>query len=65
MERFISNPADDRFYGENNDRMPAFAPGGGEPAIFTRDELLVIIDWLRGDWYEPDTSETIDETNSP
>ncbi len=65
LERFISNPADDRFYGENNDRMPAFVPGGGEPAILTRDELLVIVRWLRGDWYEPEASETVDEPASP
>jgi len=58
LTHFISNPADDRFYGENNDRMPTFVPGGGEPAILTHGELTVIIDWLRGDWYEPDSSQS-------
>lgn len=58
MTSFICNPSDDRFYGENNDRMPSFAPGGGEPAILSPNELSVLIDWLRGDWYEPGDTAT-------
>lgn len=43
---FITNPAHPRFYGERNDRMPAFADEG------TLDERAIglIADWLRGDW---------------
>ena len=44
LTAFISNPADERFYRDKNDRMPAFAPhrtiianrvaaGGGEIAV--------------------------------
>lgn len=52
----ISNPNQERFYGkENNDRMPAFA----EHAELTENNILspanldLIVDWLRGEWYEP------------
>ena len=27
---FISDPRHERFYGENNDRMPAYAPSGDD-----------------------------------
>jgi ubiquinol-cytochrome c reductase cytochrome b subunit len=45
---FIANPAHERFYPETNDRMPAFAPDRLSP-----DELKLVVDWLRGEWYEP------------
>lgn len=49
---FVSNPAHERFYDGNNDGMPAFVPEGTDSPqnILTRDELLLIVDWLRGDW---------------
>lgn len=49
---FIRNPADERFYGESNDRMPAFAPHD-DARLNQLDEksLGLIVDWLRGDWY--------------
>jgi len=55
---FISNPADERFYGEMNDRMPAFAPHG-DPRLNQLDQksLELIVDWLRGDWYRPGEAE--------
>lgn len=46
---FISNPAHERFYGERNDRMPAF----GEEKSLTPQEIGLVADWLRGEWYEP------------
>jgi ubiquinol-cytochrome c reductase cytochrome b subunit len=51
MIDFISNPADERFYGDRNDRMPAFAPHG-DPQLNQLDakSLGLIVDWLRGDW---------------
>jgi len=51
MIDFIRNPADERFYGENNDRMPAFAPHD-DPRLNQLDDksLGLIVDWLRGDW---------------
>ena len=63
---FIANPAHERFYGEEADAdaqenlgegyMPAYArglaaDGTGDPAdTLTRAEILLIADWLRGDW---------------
>jgi ubiquinol-cytochrome c reductase cytochrome b subunit len=48
---FISNSAHERFYGARNDRMPAF---GAEKQL-TDQEIGLIADWLRGDWYEGET----------
>ena len=46
---FISNPAQDHFYGKRNDGMPKF----GEDKILTPEAIALLADWLRGDWYEP------------
>ena len=46
---FISNPGHERFYGERNDRMPAF----GEEKSLTPQEIGLVADWLRGEWHEP------------
>jgi len=46
---FISNPAHERFYGKRNDRMPAF----GTEKILDARSIEMVVDWLRGDWYEP------------
>ena len=46
---FISNPAHERFYGDRNDRMPAY----GEDGILDAREIGLVVDWLRGEWYEP------------
>lgn len=56
---FISNPADERFYGDMNDRMPAFAPHD-DPRLNQLDQksLELIVDWLRGDWYRPSTASS-------
>jgi ubiquinol-cytochrome c reductase cytochrome b subunit len=55
LTAFISNPAHERFYGDNNDRMPAFAAHPVDPSAnrLTAEELRLLVDWLRGDWYEP------------
>lgn len=51
---FIRNPAATQFYGERNDRMPAFAPHDNADLNQLDDKSLeLIVDWLRGDWYEP------------
>jgi ubiquinol-cytochrome c reductase cytochrome b subunit len=51
----IGNPGHERFYGDNNDRMPAFTEHAGDAAanMLTPQQLGLIVDWLRGDWYEP------------
>jgi ubiquinol-cytochrome c reductase cytochrome b subunit len=43
---FITNPAHERFYGERNDRMPAF----GDEQTLNEQQLGLLADWLRGDW---------------
>jgi ubiquinol-cytochrome c reductase cytochrome b subunit len=48
---FISNPAHPNYYGSRNDRMPEF----GTKQIISEREIGLIADWLRGDWYEPNT----------
>lgn len=49
----ISNPADPRFYGERNDRMPAYAEFPDEPAKNTLRprEIGLLTDWFRRHWY--------------
>ncbi|HEY4310540.1 MAG TPA: cytochrome b N-terminal domain-containing protein [Pirellulales bacterium] len=50
----ISNPEHARFYGDKNDRMPGFAVGDNpDQHRLTAQELGLIVDWLRGEWYEP------------
>ncbi len=44
---FIADPAHERFYGENNDRMPSFA---NQP-IPDHRSIELIVDWLRGEWF--------------
>jgi ubiquinol-cytochrome c reductase cytochrome b subunit len=53
--RIVSNPAHEDFYGKDNDRMPAFAGSSADPKtnILTRQQLELLADWLRGEWYEP------------
>jgi quinol-cytochrome oxidoreductase complex cytochrome b subunit/mono/diheme cytochrome c family protein len=55
LTAFISNPTDSRFYGDKNDRMPAFAAHPKDPAAnrLSAQELSLLVSWLRGEWYEP------------
>ncbi len=46
---FISNPAHPRFYGQDNDRMPLF----GVTHQLSDQEIGLVADWLRGEWYVP------------
>jgi ubiquinol-cytochrome c reductase cytochrome b subunit len=46
---FISDPEHERFYGDRNDRMPRFA----EEKVLSPQEVSLIADWLRGEWYQP------------
>ncbi len=45
----ISNPKSARYYGDDNDRMPAFA----EEKILDAQSIALLADWLRGEWYQP------------
>jgi ubiquinol-cytochrome c reductase cytochrome b subunit len=50
----ISNPTHPRYYPDTNDRMPAFAehPGDAPENILSAEAIELIVDWLRGEWYE-------------
>jgi ubiquinol-cytochrome c reductase cytochrome b subunit len=56
----ISNPNHDRFYAHLGDAqlMPAFAPSAENKDVnqLTQDEIGLIADWLRGDWYRAPAS---------
>jgi len=65
LRAFIANPAHERFYPETNDRMPAFA-ASDEPSAsrLSASELDLLVDWLRGKWYEPKPAPAL-EQNPP
>lgn len=50
---FVSDPAHERFYRQENDRMPSFAKSLDNPAKndVSARELGLIVDWLRGEFY--------------
>ena len=55
LTAFLSNPADKRFYGDKNDRMPDFAAHPNDPTAnrLSPQELSILVSWLRSEWYEP------------
>lgn len=72
MLGLISDPTHERFYRQENDRMPSFAKDLAHPErnnVSVR-ELSLIVDWIRGDYYRasdaqpvlPHTPEEADET---
>jgi len=52
----ISDPNHERYYGHAGDeqQMPAFAPhpAGDARNQLTPQQLALLVDWLRGEWYE-------------
>ena len=55
LSGFISNPAHPDYYGQGNDRMPAF----GSEQILSAKEIGLLTDWLRGSWYEAAMAEKL------
>jgi quinol-cytochrome oxidoreductase complex cytochrome b subunit/mono/diheme cytochrome c family protein len=57
LSGMIGDPNHERYYGEKNDRMPAFAPSD-KPADnrLSRHDVELLADWLRGQWYEPEAA---------
>lgn len=51
----LANPAHERFYGGNNDRMPAYAKDAAKPEanLLSPAQLEMLVDWLQGRWYKP------------
>jgi ubiquinol-cytochrome c reductase cytochrome b subunit len=60
---FIGNPEHERFYGEKNDRMPAFYNSPDAPAqnLLDQESIQMIVEWLRGEWYEPGSAEVAEK----
>jgi mono/diheme cytochrome c family protein len=53
LKEFIANPAHTKFYGDKNDRMPAFAPGKTEADavknLLSAGDIEMLARWLRHD----------------
>lgn len=62
LEGMIRDPQGERFYGDRNDRMPAFAPhsASADRQLLNPRELRLLVDWLRGEWDEAASSATPD-----
>ncbi len=60
----ISNPNHAKYYAhlEDHQTMPAFAPNAENPDAnqLSLEEIGLIVDWLRGDWYRPDESAAVE-----
>jgi len=55
----ISDPKHQRFYRDDNDRMPSFAalPDDSPQNMLSSKQIGMLADWLRGEWYEPAAKE--------
>jgi len=54
IEGMISNPTHERFYRDQNDRMPSFAASKkSEENTLSPENLDLLVHWLRGEWFEP------------
>ena len=51
----LADPTHASFYGLRNDRMPAYVELPAQPAKnrLQPDQIGLVTDWLRGEWYEP------------
>jgi ubiquinol-cytochrome c reductase cytochrome b subunit len=61
MMGLVSDPAHERFYRTENDRMPSFAKDLAHPEknnVSTR-ELSLIVDWLRKQYFDPKAKSPI------
>jgi quinol-cytochrome oxidoreductase complex cytochrome b subunit/mono/diheme cytochrome c family protein len=61
MMGFVSDPTHERFYRHENDRMPSFAKDLAHPEnnnVSIR-ELSLIVDWLRGEFYNPEDKSPV------
>ena len=53
----ITNPAHEKFYGTQNDRMPSFGvtTDGAIPRL-SLSQIELVVDWIRGQWYRSRSS---------
>ena len=61
MLGLVSNPAHERFYGRENDRMPSFAADleRTERNSVSIRELSLVVDWLRGEYFRSDDQQPV------
>lgn len=52
LRAFVHDPADPRFFWDNNDRMPSY----GKEKSLSEKEIGLVVDWLRGEWYRPNAA---------
>ncbi|MCP4849654.1 MAG: c-type cytochrome [Verrucomicrobiaceae bacterium] len=62
MIRFVGDPSHADFYGKKNDRMPSFLgvkqeDGTVKSGQLSRQDVELIVDWLRGEWARPGKSK--------
>ncbi len=50
LTAFLNDPGHPRFYGPDNDKMPAF----GKQKRLNDHDIEMLAKWLRGDWYVPE-----------
>ncbi len=49
----IAKPNDKQYYGSKNDRMPVYAASPDpKQNTLSAEQIRLLTDWLRGDWYE-------------
>lgn len=68
LRDIVSNPQHERFYAaDRNDRMPAFAENEQHPEnnLLSERDLNLIVDWLREDWYEPNSNSSLSSPSLP
>lgn len=53
LRELIADPTHERFYADQNDRMPSFAKDRSNPKNnqLSPQELELLVSWLRGEWY--------------
>jgi ubiquinol-cytochrome c reductase cytochrome b subunit len=61
----IADPSHPRFYGADNDRMPAFAADleKAHKNALRWDEVATLADWLRRDFYRPEDDRPVDSSS--
>jgi ubiquinol-cytochrome c reductase cytochrome b subunit len=52
MLGMLHDPSQPRYYGDRNDRMPSF----GVDETLSREQMELVVDWLRRDWYVAEDS---------
>ncbi len=63
----LADPTHHWFYGARNDRMPVYLEAPAEPAKnhLSANQVQLVANWLRGEWYEPKASGDGAEADPP